>query len=367
MPDCFVCGRQPNIQKRCNHCSEPVCEEHALPENHDCVGLKVNSGGGKHFENDFPDDNSGISKPKPRRNKHADWEPESKSTGDLDERAKRINEESNHPRTQDGGAFLGSQDGSPPVKTKKERRRPRMAQASDPSNSQYTRLEKSRITARIWQGRIWKWAPRVAAVVVLAILLINVGVFAPSAVPGGDTVDFSASDVPNIETGPLLNSTEKSSGERPTGAYNRKSIENAIHQEVNEVRSNHSHNQLRQRDGLRQVARGHSKDMAENGYFDHTSPIGETMDDRYREGGIDCRMMGENIAQSWYGVSTIGPGDGLYTTPEEFAAAVVQQWMNSQGHRENILRPQFNSEGIGVYAIKAEGGYKVYVTQNFCG
>lgn len=41
--------------------------------------------------------------------------------------------------------------------------------------------------------------------------------------------------------------------------------------------------------------------------------------------------------------------------------------MDSQGHRQNILSDKWPSEVMGVYTIRAEGGLKVYVTQNFCG
>ncbi len=52
-----------------------------------------------------------------------------------------------------------------------------------------------------------------------------------------------------------------------------------------------------------------------------------------------------------------------WLTNEEIAFIAVDGWMNSEGHRKNILNSNFDREGIGVY-IDSED--RVYVTQNFC-
>lgn len=75
-------------------------------------------------------------------------------------------------------------------------------------------------------------------------------------------------------------------------------MEQAIRDEVNTVRTNRSHRALDSRDDLQDMARSHSKGMATNGYVDHTEPDGTSIEDRYRQHGIDCQAMGENIAQS---------------------------------------------------------------------
>lgn len=54
------------------------------------------------------------------------------------------------------------------------------------------------------------------------------------------------------------------------------------------------------------------------------------------------------------------------TNESELAEIIVTQWMESTGHRENILRPEWNSEGIGVAIDDTEDDTVVYVTQNFC-
>jgi uncharacterized protein YkwD len=50
----------------------------------------------------------------------------------------------------------------------------------------------------------------------------------------------------------------------------------------------------------------------------------------------------------------------------DIARGLVSQWMNSTGHRENILRPFWESEGIGVAIEDVNGKTRVYATQNFC-
>lgn len=143
---------------------------------------------------------------------------------------------------------------------------------------------------------------------------------------------------------------------------NRTELEMAVHEGINEVRADNGLGPLSFDEGLREVARYHSEDMAENGYFSHTSPSGETMSDRYQRFDYECRtpineyMYGtgaENIFM--YGSSAI--------EEDELADMVVDGWMNSEGHRANILDENVRREGIGV-AVSEDGS--VYVTENFC-
>jgi uncharacterized protein YkwD len=90
---------------------------------------------------------------------------------------------------------------------------------------------------------------------------------------------------------------------------------------------------LRCHQGLLDTARRHSQDMAARGYFDHNTPEGLQPWDRMERNGVcGWRMAGENIAQG-------------QRTP----AQVQEDWMNSPGHRANILTPEFTHVGVGVY------------------
>ncbi len=101
-------------------------------------------------------------------------------------------------------------------------------------------------------------------------------------------------------------------------------------------------NVIRQQNGLRpltanwelsRVARYKSQDMLDNGYFAHTSPIYGSPATMIKNFGISARTSGENIAKG-------------YRTPE----AVVNGWMNSSGHRANILNGSYTQIGVGYVA-----------------
>ena len=113
---------------------------------------------------------------------------------------------------------------------------------------------------------------------------------------------------------------------------------------VNEIRISNGLNALTPSAKLSEVARTKSQDMRTNGYFAHQSPTYGSPFDMLRQFGVTYRTAGENIA---YG----------YSTP----AAVVEGWMNSQGHRENILKSTYTEIGVGYVA----SGH--YWTQLFTG
>jgi uncharacterized YkwD family protein len=93
------------------------------------------------------------------------------------------------------------------------------------------------------------------------------------------------------------------------------------------------------------VARTKSKDMAANNYFAHQSPTYGSAGDMLKQSGINWSAWGENIASG-------------QRTPE----AVVTAWMNSEGHRANILSSNFSKIGVG-YATNSNG--TPYWTQMF--
>lgn len=94
---------------------------------------------------------------------------------------------------------------------------------------------------------------------------------------------------------------------------------------------------------LNSVANLKSQDMATYNYFDHNSPNYGSLFDMLRKRNIGYGFAGENIAMG-------------QRTPE----SVVDAWMNSPGHKRNILNPNYNKIGIGVYI-----GDRIYWTQAF--
>ncbi|MHB8172221.1 MAG: CAP domain-containing protein [Thermincolia bacterium] len=97
---------------------------------------------------------------------------------------------------------------------------------------------------------------------------------------------------------------------------------------------------------LSKGARAKSQDMADQGYFNHNSPKYGSPFDMMKTFGVKYNAAGENIAAG-------------QTTPE----AVVTGWMNSPGHRANILNPKFGKIGVGYVTVNK--GYRHYWTQWF--
>lgn len=98
---------------------------------------------------------------------------------------------------------------------------------------------------------------------------------------------------------------------------------------------------------LSSVATKKSQDMVNKNYFDHTSPTYGSPFDMMKQFGISYRTAGENIAKG-------------QKTPQEVVAA----WMNSEGHRKNILNPNFTNLGVG---IAKDSNKTTYWTQMFIG
>jgi len=97
------------------------------------------------------------------------------------------------------------------------------------------------------------------------------------------------------------------------------------------------------------AARVHSKDMADNNYFDHDNLQGQGPGWRIGQAGYDGSGWGENIAAG-------------YSSPQE----TVDGWLDSDGHCSNMLNPGFADIGIG-YAYGPNSDYGHYWTQAFGG
>lgn len=151
-------------------------------------------------------------------------------------------------------------------------------------------------------------------------------------------------------------------------------LEKRIHALINRERGKHGLSPLSGDDALARIARGHSKDMASRRYFSHDSPEGRDFSYRYRQEGYACslrigntvHMGAENIFLNvrFNSVTTVN-GDAYYdwNSEEQIAETTVRGWMDSPGHRKNILTPHWRSEGIGVFLSPDDN---IYITQNFC-
>ncbi|MEZ7128927.1 CAP domain-containing protein [Nonomuraea sp. AD125B] len=140
----------------------------------------------------------------------------------------------------------------------------------------------------------------------------------------------------------------QASGE-PTAKASATSVGTAVENEVvrltNAERAKGGCGPLTHDAKLRRAAFGHSADMAKNDYFEHDSQDGRDMVDRIRATGFTGSAWAENIAMG-----------------QRTAAEVVKGWMNSDGHRENIMNCAYTHIGVGA-AKNGQG--PLYWTQDF--
>lgn len=114
-------------------------------------------------------------------------------------------------------------------------------------------------------------------------------------------------------------------------------IEQEVIRLVNVERANAGLPALKYDWELARVAEHKSQDMADKNYFSHTSPTYGSPFNMMKNYGINYRSAGENIAQG-----------------QKTAAQVVDAWMNSEGHRANILNKNYTHIGVGYVA---DGNY----------
>jgi uncharacterized protein YkwD len=153
-------------------------------------------------------------------------------------------------------------------------------------------------------------------------------------------------------------------------------LELMVHDLINSERLSNGLPALEFDEELAPIARAHSQDMGENNFFSHNNPKGQDPSSRGKAVGYSCYKnfgsyyvtgLGENIFQTytygsiWY---TNGVETGRdYLTSSQLAQQIVTGWMNSPGHRENILSSTYDREGIGVFITRTG---EVLVTEDFC-
>ena len=141
----------------------------------------------------------------------------------------------------------------------------------------------------------------------------------------------------------------------PPGIKHLEKVEDLVLEITNHARRAKGLAPLIKDDELRDVARAYSDDMLVRRFFDHTTPDGVSFDeriaDRYRH---RVRIMGENI---WY-ASGYNPSN-----TQRLAKEIVDDWMSSPGHRDNLLSPDFTHLGVGISARH----HTLRATQEFVG
>lgn len=163
--------------------------------------------------------------------------------------------------------------------------------------------------------------------------------------------------------------------EPETSDYNVAYIERRVHELINEYRVQNGMPVLEYDAELVLIARNHSEDMAENDYFEHDNLKGMDPSERAEAAGYSCfknygeyytNGLAENIWQGWlYDSITYINGVPFYNwlSNDEIAQQAADGWIDSPGHRSNILGANYDKEGVGV-GISSDS--KVYITEDFC-
>lgn len=177
--------------------------------------------------------------------------------------------------------------------------------------------------------------PWVSRVLAAALLSVALGACENAAVDGPrPTLTFTAS--------PPISATPGATVSEPAAQ-----MEADIRQRINDIRQENGLQRLEPREDLAAVARDYSQQMLREDFFAHQAPDGDMVSDRVGGAGISFSAVGENLFKS------VGPVDHVQ--------ASVEGWMDSSGHRQNILREIFTQTGVGV----AFEGDTFYVTQIF--
>jgi len=249
--------------------------------------------------------------------------------------------------------------------------------------------------------------------VLVIIFLISSGITNPKP-----TIDSSIPESGEKATKQVGKQVASNTDSPPEEGHkiNIKQLELDIHELINTERKNLGLSLLSWDENIAKIARSHSQDMANRNYFAHDSPEGispaqrglqygyqecgdratielshkyEQLSRQFVASGSTDEMMYQQLQSMYYQLNAsheklflglaenimqnnlydrVWYTNGIPTSYEwkdmaELAESTVQGWMDSPGHRQNILTPYFYSAGIGVSISSND---KVYVTQNFC-
>lgn len=192
----------------------------------------------------------------------------------------------------------------------------------------------------------------------LGLLFALLALLALGACGGGGTVDdllgngpdLPADPTPEPPADPPVDPPDEPPADPPANGTSMSDAELAkaleVHDRVNAERALEGLPALVWDDDVAEVATQHSIDMDVRDYFSHTNPDGALPWDRLTAAGVPYSSAGENIYWASWSAT---------------AAQAVEAWMNSPGHRDNILRTGWTHTGIGVH----EGSGGSWWTQVF--
>jgi uncharacterized protein YkwD len=154
----------------------------------------------------------------------------------------------------------------------------------------------------------------------------------PGATPAADagSVADPAPAAAPLAARPAADATPAADAPADSGTQTGSGLQTSVLRLVNRARDEHGCRPLGVDGRLVAAARGHAEDMAAHGYFAHRSPSGASVADRVADAGYDWSRYAENIARG-----------------QEGPSEVVDGWLHSPVHRENILNCELTEVGVG--------------------
>lgn len=120
-----------------------------------------------------------------------------------------------------------------------------------------------------------------------------------------------------------------------------------VYAEVNHIRQSYGLQPLQWNANVANVARQHSRNMADNNFFSHADPQGNTALERLLNAGVRFNLVAENLA--------------LNENASDPVSLAINGWLDSPGHRQNMLRAEVTDTGVGVI----RQGEEYFFTQLF--
>ena len=146
---------------------------------------------------------------------------------------------------------------------------------------------------------------------------------------------------------PVIGDNKRAAPKSTAQSQSLAQMEEAIRQRINQQRQKQGLQPLKANEALRKIARDYSRRMRQEKFFSHYDAKGKSVSDRVKAAGIRYSAVGENLFKSFNLPNVI---DGS-----------VRGWMNSKGHRENILRKEYTETGVGIW----KDGKSYHITQLF--
>lgn len=140
-------------------------------------------------------------------------------------------------------------------------------------------------------------------------------------------------------------------------------IEKFIHQYTNEERIKSGLIILNPDFKLDIIAKKHSEDMANNDYYSHVNLMGQDPTDRAKQNSYNCVKNYGSYYTEGISENIASIGFDYWKNDKQFAKEFVDSWMDSPGHRDNILNSDYDKLGVGV---SNSGDGWILATQNFC-